>query len=134
MDQRKRERMEPFRDELDASGVVFHPFAISCWGRLHPASLQMLQNLAKRFARREGTSSQRVVLRRLQARVATEVMRRAARMALHCMPRPPEGAFDREGPPHDAIISAEATARAGNPGSVELPPYTVLPSGTSVGS
>ena len=93
----------------------------------------MLQNLAKRLARREGTSSQRVVLRRLQARVATEVIRRAARMALHCMPRPPEGAFDREGPPHDAIISAEATARAGDPGSAELPPYTVLPSGTSVG-
>ena len=57
VDQRKRERLEPFRDQLDASGVEYHPFAISCWGRLHPAANHMLQNIAKRIARREGGTS-----------------------------------------------------------------------------
>ena len=137
MDQRKRERLEQFRDELDAGGVVYHPFAVSCWGRLHPAAPQMLQNVAKRLARREGNGSQRAVLRRLQARVATEVVRRAARMAIHCLPCPSasdEEAVGIQGPPMDTIISAESSLRAGDPGSVVLPSYLVLPSGTAVGS
>ena len=70
MEQRKRDRLLPYTDELEASGVEYHPFAVSCWGRLHPSALQMLQNAAKRIARRDATTTQRA---RLKVRVSTEV-------------------------------------------------------------
>ncbi len=66
--------MAPFADALEASGVQYCPFAVSCWGRLHPSALAMLTNLAKRQARREGTTSSGAVLQRLTARITTAVM------------------------------------------------------------
>ena len=33
MEQRKRDRLAPFRQEMEAEGVEYHPFAVSCWGR-----------------------------------------------------------------------------------------------------
>ena len=65
MAQRKKERMEPHRDELDAAGIDYQPFAISSWGRLHPDAHQMLVQLSKRQARRDGTTTQRAILVRL---------------------------------------------------------------------
>jgi len=122
MDARKRERMEPYTDELAAVGVEFHPFALSCWGRLHPSALQMLRNLSKRIARREGQGSQRVVLQRLLARIATAVMRRAARMLLRCLPR-----SVREGDDGEVLaaptLSPAVYLRAGDPGDASLPRF-----------
>ena len=46
----------------------------------------MLTNVAKRMARRDGSTKHYAVLRRLEARVTTVVMRRAARMLLRCLP------------------------------------------------
>ena len=130
MDQRKRDRMEPFREQLEASGVEYHPFAVSCWGRLHPSASQMLDNLAKRTARRQGSNNQRAVLQRLRARIATEVMRRAARMAMCCFPQPsPEEADPRTSSAGMAPPSAEAEMRAGFPGTAALPPYSGVPQG-----
>ena len=122
MHDRKYERMRPFADELEAGAIVYRPFAISCWGRLHPHATQMLQTLAKRMARRDGTASQRSIFSRLQARITTEIMRRAARMLLRCLPR----ADYLEGP--EAVgeegaeqLSTDADWRAGHPCSIDLP-------------
>ena len=137
MDQRKRERMAPFRDQLEASGVEYHPFAISCWGRLHPGAAQMLQNIAKRTARREGGASQSAVLHRLRGRITVEIMRRAACMLIQCRTAPPE--TEREDmPPQPGAsvphVTPEADLRAGDPSTASLPPYPAPPSGaTAVG-
>ena len=82
MEQRKRARIEPYQEELQDHGIEYHPFILSCWGRLHPNAEQMLQRLAKRIARCEGGTHQRAVLTRLRTRITTEVMRRAAKMVL----------------------------------------------------
>ena len=136
MDQRKRERMAPFRDQLEASGVEYHPFAISCWGRLHPGAAQMLQNIAKRTARREGGASQSAVLHRLRGRITVEIMRRAACMLIQCRAAPP--ATEREDmPPQPGAsvphVTPEADLRAGDPSTASLPPYLAPPSGATVG-
>jgi hypothetical protein len=129
MDQRKRDRMEPFRGELDRAGVEFHPFAVSCWGRLHPTASQMLHRLAKRTARRQGLTNQRAVFHQLNARITTEVMRRAARMVLHCLPHVSDDAGAYQGG-SDELLSPCVVSRAGDPSTADMPPYSeALPSG-----
>jgi hypothetical protein len=134
MEQRKRERLEQFKDELEAGGIDYHPFAVSCWGRFHPNAEQMLQRLAKRLARRDGSTNLRSVLSRLRSRIVTELMRRAARMVLTCLPRaacsdePLESQID-EVPP-----STHADLRVGHPGICFLPPlYPAPPTGAAPG-
>jgi hypothetical protein len=129
MDQRKRERLDPFRDQLEASGVEYHPFAVSCWGRLHPAATSMLQNVAKRTARREGGASQAAVLHRLRGRITIEIMRRAALMVIQCRPQLPEV---HEVSGCEAPLTVEAELRAGDPSTCVLPPYQAPLSGASM--
>ena len=121
MDERKRERMEPFREELESAGLSYQPFAVSCWGRLHPRAAEMLASLAKARARRHGTSPA-AELHHVRARVTTAVMRRAARMVRCCLPlaseAPVEGAGDT-----DAAPCAAADKRAGDPSVASLLPY-----------
>ena len=129
MHDRKHLRMWPFWDELGSGAISYRPFVVSCWGRLHPDALQMLRNLAKRLARREGRSSQRVHLDRLLARVNVEVMRRAARMVRDCLPRgdsADDGAFVEAGPGTSADLAPVdpvTEQRAGHPSTVDLPLY-----------
>ena len=133
MHERKHARMRPFGEELGAGAIEYHPFAVSCWGRLHPSALQMLENVAKRMARREGNSSQRAILGRLVARITTEVMRRAARMVLQCRPR---AVYLGENGDADAVVDPlcpHAQWRAGDPGTMTLPPYAEI-AGTSATS
>ncbi len=126
MHNRKTERMEPFADQLEATGITYAPFAVSCWGRLHPAALQMLSNVAKRMARRDGSTKHYAVLRRLVARVTTVVMRRAARMLLRCLPLA-RALGDLEEPSVEAPPSQDAELRAGHPGLCRLPPLHPVP-------
>ncbi len=122
MAQRKIERMQPFAGQ-------YQPFAISCWGRVHPAALQMLGRLARRMARREGGSSHRAVLQRLVARITILVMRRAARMVLRWLPQ--IAGSDDEGPTVEAPLGSHATWRAGDPSTTGLQPFPMTPpSGT----
>ena len=121
MDQRKRERMEPFREQLEASGVEYHPFAVSCWGRLHPTANKMLETIAKRIARREGGASQAAVLQRLRGRITTEIMRRAACMLIQCRPLPPEAEAVATGAM--PVVTVEAELRAGDPATLTLPAF-----------
>ena len=123
---RKRDRMAQFAEELANGAVEYHPFAVSCWGRLHPNAEQMLRNISKRMARREGLSNQRSIEDRLRARITTEVMRRAARMVLRCLPAQTDATVQ-----DDLPVDHHAERRAGDPANLYLPPYTeVLPSGT----
>ena len=82
---------------------------------------QMLHNLAKRMARRDGTASQSAILSRLRGRITTEVMRRAARMVLRCLPRADylEAQSGEGSAPLDAI-----DLRAGHPCSADLPQFS----------
>jgi len=127
MEHRKRERLAPFEAELHAGGSEYHPFAISCWGRLHPAAEQMLQHLAKRMARRDGSSSHRSILIRLRARITTEIMRRAARMVLVCLPQIASGEDPGLDHSDEAPPGVDADLRAGHPGLCRLPPLYPAP-------
>ena len=121
MARRKAERMQPHADELEAIGVQYQPFAVSCWGRLHPEAMQMLLRLAKRMARREGATTHHAVLRQLVARLTVVVMRRAARMVLRCSPLA-SIAEDEVGPVVEPPLTHHAELRAGHPGICILPP------------
>ena len=119
MDQRKRARMIPYTAELSQSAVEYQPFALSCWGRFHPTATKMIRSLARYKARREGLSGDNVIYRQLVARITTCVWRRAARMALRC--RPCASGDDATPEPS---VDAASVVRAGDPGSVDLPPLT----------
>ncbi len=134
MAQRKAERMQPHADQLEAAGVQYQPFAVSCWGRLHPEATQMLLRLAKRLARRAGTTTHRAVLRQLVARVTTTVMRRAARMLLRSSPLASLD-DDEVGPAVEPPLTHHAELRAGHPGICHLPPlYPVPPNSAAPGT
>ena len=112
---------------MEAAGVEYHPFVISCWGRFHDDAEQMLQRLAKRMARREPSGSLRGILIRLRARLVTEVMRRAARMVLACLPSGEPAKVSEAAPCDGAPPSVAASLRAGHPGLCVLPPLYPAP-------
>jgi len=87
MHNRKLAAAAAHQAELSATGVEYQPFAVSCWGRLHPAALGMLTNAAKRLARRKGLAGHSGILQSMRARITTALMRRAAKMLLQCLPR-----------------------------------------------
>ena len=111
-------RILPFVAELRQSAVEYHPFAISCWGRLHPQASAMVRALAKFKARREGSTCDLTIYRQLIARLTTLVWRRAARMALRCRPR----AADDERP-CGPLVDDACVIRAGDSGRAELPAF-----------
>ena len=96
--------------------------------------MQMLLRLAKRLARRAGTTTHRAVLRQLVARVTTTVMRRAARMLLRCSPLASLD-DDEVGPAVEPPLTHHAELRAGHPGICHLPPlYPVPPNSAAPGT
>ena len=92
------------------------------WGRPHPNAEQMLHRLAKRTARRDGGGHQRAVLTRLRARLATEAMRRAAKMLLRCLPRCRRSQDGSPAEADDSAHSPQARLRPGHPALCQLPP------------
>ena len=122
MHDRKAQRMNQFAEELEAGAVEYAPFAISCWGRLHDNSKQMLRNLAKQIARRQGRSNEQPIYRRLLARINAVVWRRAARMVNACLPKE-AWEEDEEEDVDDDTPDAAGALRAGSPDTSELPAY-----------
>ena len=118
MDRRKRDRMAPYQQELEAGAIEYHPFAISCWGRMHPSAYDMLRKVARVKARREGLASEAAILHRLVARITSCIWIRAARMVLQCKPL----AQDEE-PLQEPACDNAALIRAGTPGTADLPAY-----------
>ena len=58
----------------------------STWGRAHPETSKILEDMARLAARRRGLRDHRRILRRTQAAIGVQLMRRAVAMLLACMP------------------------------------------------
>ena len=78
----------------------------------------MVRNAAKIKARGEGMASETSLYRHFLGRVGALIWRRAARMALRCRP---QGGDDDER--DDPTVDEACSARAGDPGHVNLPAY-----------
>ena len=85
MADRKVRRYAAHFREMDRAGVDYIPVVWSAYGRPHGRTTAILRTLARRVARRRGGDAGEL-LRRVQAQVATEIWRRAARMVRRCWP------------------------------------------------
>ena len=81
------------------------------------------------MARRDGSTKLRSILVRLRARIVTELMRRAARMVLACLPRMPNLNDLGQSAQVEPEPSVDAHLRAGHPGLSFLPPLHPAPAG-----
>ena len=129
MRQRKVEFYQPFERELEAAGVEYRPVTFSCFGRPHEDSRLLVQSLARRLARRHGTEAH-VEERRIEARIAVDIWRRAARMVRRCLPT---SADEAAAAAEEHALDAAAVAQAGDPGSVGLPPAAPAPAAAPSG-
>ena len=83
----KHGRYAPYAAELEQANVRYEPMVWSAFGRPHPKTVSIMQTLAKKASRRRGLTSPQILLRRANAKIATEIWRRAARMLMACLPR-----------------------------------------------
>lgn len=85
---RKRKDYKPHLVELEVQQQIsYRPMVWSTWGRAHPESLLILENLAMQAARRRGLRDHRLLLRRVRSAIGVQLMRRAVRMLHACLPR-----------------------------------------------
>jgi hypothetical protein len=117
MRQRKAARIEPFANELERGGIVYKPIVFSCFGRPHADAKKLIQNFARRVARRRGTEAA-VEERRLAGRLGLQVWRRAARMVRRCLPDTADDAAEQA----PAAFEHEVLWRVGHPASVAQEP------------
>ena len=87
MFRRKLREREPERPELESQNIVYRPVVWTCYGRPHPAAVEVIRNIARRIARRRGRASQRAITMQIHAAFSVCIARRAARMSLACWPR-----------------------------------------------
>jgi hypothetical protein len=84
----KREKLDNYRDildELEAQVIRYMPAVFSSYGRRHPDVTDMMMEAARRAARQRGEVDHKVLLRRWQREVASQVWRRAANMVHKCL-------------------------------------------------
>eukprot|EP00973_Karenia_brevis_P077822 10814196-Karenia_brevis.AAC.1 len=85
----------------------------------------MLRNLARRLARREGSSNEHPIYMRLRSKITAAVWKRVARMVMACMPK--QGAWDDGADDGQQEIRQEvdrmASLRAGDPSTSVLPSF-----------
>ena len=102
--------------ELAARGVRYLPFAISCYGRLHPEAIIVVSRLAAAAARRHSALGARALEKRVRCRISVRVARRAVSMLRACLPPlPAESAAVLLGPDpagEDCSAGAPAVAAA----------------------
>ena len=72
--------------ELEAKGVRYLPFTVSCYGRLHPEAVAVARQLAASAARRHGALGARTLERRVRCRLSVCITRRAVAMLRACLP------------------------------------------------
>ena len=89
MHMRKLAHYSPYQAELATERVEYQPLLWSCWGREHAETTVVLTSISKRVARRLGHADHRLFLRQIRARVGAVLARRAAAMALACLPKAP---------------------------------------------
>ena len=86
---------------------------ISCYGRMHPETENVLSLIAKRAARRRGFGDHRLLLRRARNAITVQIWRRAAAMIRTCLPlqlREGEGGDLAEGT-DIALIESQTDAK-----------------------
>lgn len=83
----KRAHYAGHREAMRRTGMEYIPVVISCYGRFHPDSATVLERIAHQAARRAGVADSRLLLRRARAGIGVAIWRRAAAMALACLPR-----------------------------------------------
>ena len=72
--------------ELAQSGISYMPIVASCFGRRSGAFSSLLKVAASKAARLRGASSFNLRLRRWHLHIGVAVMRRAANLAMRCLP------------------------------------------------
>jgi hypothetical protein len=96
----KLARYAPYQEELERANVKYEPMVWSAYGRPHANTLRIIQQLAKRAARRRGLQSASQIQRRACAKITVEIWRRAAIMVAVCLPQgTDEEAAEAEEPP-----------------------------------
>ena len=79
---RKLDEYELDIPALEQQGIRYVPVVWSTYGRAHTDAARLLENIAKRAARRKGLISHVSILARFRQRMGTAIWKRAARMAL----------------------------------------------------
>ena len=74
-------------DELSVQGVRYRPLAMSCYGRLHPETARVLDDICQKVARRHGFAEHLPILQRLHQVIGARLQSRLASMARCCLPR-----------------------------------------------
>jgi len=82
----KLRKYRRFLPELTAGGVQYKPLIWTSWGRPHADCTAVLKALAARAARRRGLTSGKEIFRNASARIGLALQRRAAKMAIACLP------------------------------------------------
>ena len=71
--------------EMAASGIHYVPLIFSCYGRVHPEAMCILENLAKRAARCIGVGDWHSLMRRTRASIGVSLARRCVAMVRACL-------------------------------------------------
>ena len=84
---RKINRYAPFSAELATEGIIYRPVIWSCYGREHEETSIVLEQLARRAARRFGHADHKWFLAKSRVDVGVALARRSAQMVHACMRR-----------------------------------------------
>ena len=79
--ERKRGERAGIERELLDQGITYMPVVFTCFGRMHPEAVRILNSIGARAARRRGWAVA-AVRRQLHSRIGAALARRAARMSL----------------------------------------------------
>ena len=100
MRRRKLEYYSPYEEILADQNIEYEPCVWSCYGQPHPATTQILQEVAARIARRRGTADRQYHYRRLRRGIGVEIWRRLAKQVRSCWPNDAE--FDHLSAQHES--------------------------------
>ena len=91
-------RYSAFTEELRVQGIEYLPAIFSSYGRRHRSTSNIMIEATRKAARLRGLSDHRLILKRWHCTVTAEIWRRAATMALRCLPWPdPQSEWILEG-------------------------------------
>jgi hypothetical protein len=83
---RKSNHYERYLPELHAQGIRNDRIMLSSFGRMLPTSYEIIQQVARTAAMRQGGRNPEVLLGRTMGHIAVAIWERAAKMVLSCLP------------------------------------------------
>ena len=87
MYQRKLDDYADHLPQLESQQIRYIPMTFSCYGRVHPEAVRIIELIAKQAARKRGLGDHRLLLRRSLAAIGVQLWRRAAAMVRVCLPK-----------------------------------------------